>query len=162
MEPHLRLYVNQLQILDHKMFPIKSLQLLKYLPWIPVWTSTDAIKINYYQFIYQLCFLSYNYTACHEIFTNDRAELAEIIGSHGSARQWCTYLMISESTCNCLDYSRQHQDDIVLDVAKAFLNEKLNPCWEDIVHVLCKSLKKNKPALKLSEKHSVSYSSQCG
>ena len=99
---------------------------------------------------------------CHEIFTDDLHELSEIIDSHGSAKQWCTYLRISESTCNRLDYSRQHQDDIVLDVAKAFLNEKLNPCWEDIVRVLCKSLKKNKAALKLSEKHSVSYSSQCG
>ena len=41
-------------------------------------------------------------------------------------------LRISESTCNGLGYSRQHQDDIVLDVARAFLNEKFNPCWKDI------------------------------
>jgi hypothetical protein len=97
----------------------------------------------------------------HEIVNGDLIELVKVIGSHGSAKQWCVYLGISESTCNRLDYSRQHQDDIVLDVAKAYLREKLNPCWEDIVYVLCK-LSKNKAALKLSEKHSVSYSSQCG
>jgi hypothetical protein len=104
----------------------------------------------------------YYYTVCHGIFTKDIIEPAEIIGSHGSAKQWCAYLGISESTCNRLDYSRQHQDDIVLDIAKAYRDQNLNPCWEDIVHVLCKSLKKNKAALKLSEKHSVNYSSQCG
>ena len=101
-------------------------------------------------------------TVCHEIFIDDLVELAEIISSHGSAKQWCTYLGISESTCNRLDYSHQHQNDIVLDVAKAYLNENLKACWEDIVRVLCKTLKKNKAALKLSEKHSISYSSQCG
>ena len=115
----------------------------------------SGLCINY-------AFFSNTHTVCHKIFTDDLVELSEIIGSHGSAKQWCTYLRISKSTCNRLDYSRQHQDDIVLDVAKAYLDEKLNPCWEDIVCVLCKSLKKNKAALKLSEKHSVNYSSQCG
>jgi hypothetical protein len=99
---------------------------------------------------------------CHEIVTDDLVELANIIGNHGSAKQWCAYLGISESTCNRVDYSRQHQDDIVLDVAKAYLDENLNPCWEDIVRVLCKMLLKNKAALKLSEERSVNYSSQCG
>ena len=102
-----------------------------------------------------------SFTVCHEILNDHLVELTEIISSHGSTKQWCTYLGISESTCNQLDYSRQHQNDVVLDVAKAYLDEYLNPCWEDIVRVLCKRLKKNKAALKLSEKHSVNYSSQC-
>ena len=101
-------------------------------------------------------------TVCHEIVTNDIIELAEVISSHGSPKKWCTYLGISEGTCNQLYYSRQYQSDIVHDVSKAYLDEKLYPCWEDIVRVLCKLLKKNKAALKLSEKHSVNYSSQCG
>ena len=99
-------------------------------------------------------------TACHEIVRNDISELVEIIGSHGSTKQWCFYLGISDSKCNSLDYSPQHHDDVIIEVAMAYY-ETLDPCWESVVKILCKHLKKNKPALKLSEKHDVNYSSMC-
>ena len=98
--------------------------------------------------------------ACHEIV--DTSELAEIISSHGSAKQWCTYLEISDGTCNQADYSHQHPSDAVFDVAKAYLDQKLPPCWEDIIRILCKILKKNKAARNISEKHNVDYSTLCG
>ena len=98
---------------------------------------------------------------CHEIVDDDISELMEIIHSHGSAKLWCFYLGISDSKCNGWDYSPQHHDDVVHDLAKAYMDETLMPCWESIVEILCKHLKKNKPAIKLSEKHNVDFSSMC-
>ena len=92
---------------------------------------------------------------------DDRHELTEIIRSHGSVKQWCLYLRISDGTCNQLEYSTQNPNDKILDVTISYLNEVLDPCWEDIVRILCKHLKKNSAALKLSETHNVDYSSQC-
>ena len=91
---------------------------------------------------------------------DDVTELTKIISEYGSLKQWCTYLHLSGSTCNELDYSSQHSSDKALDVAKAYLDEKVKPCWEDIVKVLCE-IKKYKPALKLAEKHGVNFSSLC-
>ena len=93
--------------------------------------------------------------------SSDSVELAEIIQTHGSAKQWCSFLQLDESTCNVLDYSSQHPHNVILDVAKAYFDQKLNPCWEDIVGILCNKLKKQSAASKLSEKHGVDYSSQC-
>ena len=98
---------------------------------------------------------------CHKINLDDRQELIEIIRSHGSVKQWCLYLRLSDSTCNQLKYSTKNQDDKVLDVSESYLKEVVEPCWEDIVRILCKDLKNNRDALKLSEKHGVDYSSQC-
>ena len=98
---------------------------------------------------------------CHEIYTNDDSELVEIIRNHGSAKQWCSYLKLNPGTCNVLDFFPQHPDHVILDVVKAYLDQKLNPCWEDIVGILCNKLNKQKAALKLSEKHDVDFSSQC-
>ena len=97
----------------------------------------------------------------HEIFDSDIKELVDIIRSHGSAKQWCMYLSISDSTCNQIDFSQIHYDDVVVDVAKAYLDETLKPCWEDIVTVLCRHLMKKKFALKLSRKHNVNYYDMC-
>ena len=98
---------------------------------------------------------------CHEIVSNDIPELAEIIGSHGSAKLWCSYLRISDGKCNGLDYSQQHPDHANLDVAKAYYNEIVPSCWEFIVQILCKNLKKNKPAEDLSKEHGVNFSLIC-
>ena len=91
----------------------------------------------------------------------DIGELKEIFDVHGSAKQWCFYLHISDSTCNQADYSRQHPSDVIIDVAKAYLDQKL-ACWEEIIYTLCKKLKKNNAAKELSKKHDVDYASLCG
>ena len=92
---------------------------------------------------------------------DDQQELAEIMLSHGCVKQWCLHLRLSDSTCNQLDSSTKNQNYKILDVSESYLNEVREPCWEDIVRVLCKHFKNNRDALKLSEKHSVDYSSQC-
>ena len=91
----------------------------------------------------------------------DVRELAQTIETYGSAKEWCLYLRITQGTCNRLDYSRQHLKHTILDVAQAYLNEKLSPCWEEIVRVLCRDLRMNRPAMKLAQKHGIDFTSQC-
>ena len=97
---------------------------------------------------------------CHEIVTSDKTELTGIIAEHGSWRIWCSSLKISEGTCNGLKHSGQHFTDTVLEVAEAYLKVE-NPCWEDVVRVLCKDIKMNNPARKVAERHNVNYVCLC-
>ena len=98
---------------------------------------------------------------CHEIEKSDDVELAQIIRSHGSAKQWCSFLKLDEDTCNVLDHYSQHPDNAVLDVVKKYWNQKLNSCWEHIIDILCNKLNDQRAASELSEKHGVDFSSQC-
>ena len=82
----------------------------------------------------------------------DRVELIAIISETGSPKLWCLYLNLSESTCNRLN---DHGDDnVALDLAQAYLDESVQPCWEVIVQGLCKFKKINR-AHKLVTKHKV-------
>ena len=93
--------------------------------------------------------------------THDIPELVEIISKYGSPEQWCVFLNISRGTCNGLDKDWKHRDNVILTVAQQYVDEIVTASWEDIVRVLCQNLKKINPALKLSEKHGVDFSSQC-
>ena len=86
---------------------------------------------------------------------DDLSELTNIIGKYGSPNQWCMFLKISKNTCNSL--ARKHQDEMPLSVAEAYLNEIPNPCWEDIVHTMCKDFRVKNPAKKLADKHGVDF-----
>ena len=46
-------------------------------------------------------------------------------------------------------------------MADAYLKEVEDPCWEDIVRVLCKTMKMNNRAQKVAEKYSVNYFCLC-
>ena len=102
--------------------------------------------------------------ACERIIGSlqETIELIRVIAGHGSPKQWCSYLRINGSTCNQVDHSRQHPGDVIIDVTKAYLDQKLNPCWEEVIYILCKNLNKNKAAEELSEKYDVDYASVCG
>lgn len=90
---------------------------------------------------------------------DDLPELTDVIGKHGSPKRWCVFLKISPNSCNGL--AHQHPGDMSLYVAEAYLKEILNPCWKEIVRVLCKDFKCSNPAQELSIKHSVDFHSQC-
>lgn len=98
---------------------------------------------------------------CHELVKSDITELRQIIAKHGSWKEWCFDLKLSEETCNRLKHSGQQYSENVLEVAEAYFNEVENPCWEDIVSVLCKIMNKNNPAQKVAERHNVKYSCLC-
>ena len=92
---------------------------------------------------------------------NDRAELKDIIREHGSWMEWCFDLNISAGTCNEMRHSGEEYSIKVIKVTEAYLNEVWDPCWEDIVWVLCKVRKRITPAKELARKHHVHYDSLC-
>ena len=100
-------------------------------------------------------------TACHKITKGYLNELKQIIDGHRSPKQWCYSLPIKEETCNQLEYTKQHQSDVALDVALAFLDQTLNPCWEKIVNILCNNFNKVDAAKQISEIYSVNFSRLC-
>ena len=104
---------------------------------------------------------NYSQVECHEIVMSDVTELSGIIAEHGSWKVWCSNLKISKVTCNRLQHAGQHYSENVLEVAEAYLNEMKDPCWEDIVRVLCKTMKKNNPAQKVAKRHNVNYVCLC-
>ena len=50
---------------------------------------------------------------------------------------------------------------MIVDLAKAYIEENEKPCWEDIVVILCKHLNKIKFASRLSEDHNIDYNRLC-
>ena len=86
---------------------------------------------------------------------DDLSELTDIIGKYRSPKQWCVFLKISKNTCNSL--AHKHPDEKPLNVAEAYLHEVLNPCWEDIVHTMCKDFRVKNPAKELADKHGVDF-----
>ena len=82
-------------------------------------------------------------------------ELAETIEKYGKANDWCKYLHLT--TC---DHSGKNQMLANFDVSTAYLRTR-NPCWEDIVRVLCKNLEAEGPAKDLAKKHNVDFDSMC-
>lgn len=92
---------------------------------------------------------------------SDRTVLKEIIMEHGSWKEWCSDLNISAGTCNRVQYSSEEYSIKVLEVTKAYLNEVSDPCWEDIIWVLCKVRKQIKPAKQLASKHHIDFDTLC-
>ena len=92
---------------------------------------------------------------------DDVAELTKVIGNSGkSAKMWCVFLKMPEDTCNRVD--KKHLDDQSFEVAHAYLKEKENPCWEEIVNLLCNVFNLRKHDIKdLSKKHGVDFDRIC-
>ena len=68
----------------------------------------------------------------------------------------CKYLELKK--CNILN-SRNQLDAFYL--AQAFIEEKPQACWEDLVELFCSHFLKNKLAYEVAMKTDVDYSRHC-
>ena len=98
----------------------------------------------------------------HCLTRNDTTELMGIVGRFVTCEVWCSYLKISEGTCDQIRLSRAHYSSKVLEVVEAYLKEISEPCWEDIVWILCKVSSNIKLTRELASRHDVDYQTLCG
>lgn len=87
-------------------------------------------------------------------------DLEKILGQIDTPyEKMCYYLGISKQACNEL---KNNKDFSTFTLAREYMEQFSEACWEEIVRRLCKDFSKGGIAHKVADEHSISLSKYCG